>query len=174
VPVDRLCEHPAKQQPDRAAGNGDERVDPDRLGLLPGVREHRHDHPQDYRRRQRSAHTLDEARSDQQALALGERTEQRRAREHGETDEKDAPLADQVADPTGQQEQATKRDQVRVHHPREIVLREAEILLDRRQGDVHDRRVENDHQHPDAEDVQGQPASPIGNLSALLHLSPLT
>jgi hypothetical protein len=76
-------------------------------------------------------------------------------------DQEDAPLANQVTDPTRKQEQAAERDQVRVDHPREVVLRETKVLLDRREGDVDDRGVEDDHQHPDAHDVESQPASPL-------------
>ena len=65
VPVDRLGDRTAGQQPDRAAAGGDEAVDADRLGLLPRLREHRHDHAEDHRRRQRAARALQEARADQ-------------------------------------------------------------------------------------------------------------
>jgi hypothetical protein len=37
VPVDRFRQYAAEQQPDRAAGDGDEGVDADRLGLLTGL-----------------------------------------------------------------------------------------------------------------------------------------
>jgi hypothetical protein len=37
-------------------------------------------------------------------------------------------------------------------------LREAEIILDRRQRDVHDRLVEDDHQETGTEDDQRDPA----------------
>ena len=79
-------------------------------------------------------------------------------------DEEDAPLADQVADPPGEQQQAAEGDQVGVDDPGEVALGEAEAVLDRGQGDVHDRRVEDDHQHPPAEDVEGQPAAAVCHL----------
>ena len=161
MPVDRFRQHAAGQQPDRAAGDGNEGVDADRLGLLSGLGEHGHDHAQDHRRRQRPANALDEARHDQDALALGAGAHQRRAGEHGEADEEDAPLTDQVPDPPGEQQQAAEGDQVCVDHPREVVLREAEVHLDGGQGDVDDRRVEHDHQHADAEHVQRQPPPPV-------------
>ena len=70
---------------------------------------------------------------------------------HGEAGEEHGPAADQVAEPAGEQQQAAERDQVRVDDPREARLREVEVLLDRRQCNVHDGRVEHDHQHADAE-----------------------
>ncbi len=162
VPADRLCERAAHEQADRAAGHGDERVHADRLRLLPRLGEHRHDHPEDHGRGQRAADALHEASADQHPLALRQGAQQRRRGEHGEPDQEDAALADQVADPAGQQQQSAERDQVGVHHPREVGLREPQIVLDRGQRDVHDRRVEDDHQHPDAQHVQRQPAFAVG------------
>src|SRR3954466_6715607 len=43
---------------------------------------------------------------------------------------------------------AAEGDEVGVDHPGEARLREAEVGLDRGQRDVHDRLVEDDHQHP--------------------------
>ena len=64
-----------------------------------------------------------------------------------EPGEEDVAAAEQVAEPPGQQQQAAEGDQVGVDDPGEARLREAEVGLDRGQGDVHDRRVEDDHQH---------------------------
>jgi hypothetical protein len=100
--------------------------------------------------------------ADQQRLAVRDRAEQRRAREDREPDHEHAPAAEQVAEPAGQQEQPAERDQVGVHDPREARLREAEIALDRRQRDVHDRRVEHDHEHADAQHDQRDPARAVG------------
>ena len=69
---------PPASRPDGPAGGGDERVHADRLGLLAGLGEHRHDHAEDHRRGHRAADALDEARGDQQRLAgLGEAAQQR-------------------------------------------------------------------------------------------------
>ena len=174
VPVDRLGEDPTRQQPDRTAGDGDERVDADRLRLIPGLREHGHDHPQDHRGRQGAPDALDEARPDQHALALGHRAQQRRAGEHPEADQEDASLADQVADPSGEQQQAAERDQVGVDDPGEVVLREAQVVLDRRQGDVHDRRVEDDHQHAHAEHVEREPPRAVVGRAHRFRMFPPT
>src|SRR5205823_2426732 len=80
-----------------------------------------------------------------------------------EAGHEDPPPADQVAEPAGQQEQAAEGDQVGVHHPGELRLGEAEVALDRRQRDVHDRRVEHDHEHPYAEDHESQPARAVAS-----------
>src|SRR5439155_1160373 len=57
-----------------------------------------------------------------------------------------------------EKEEAAERQQVGIDDPRERGLREAKILPDRRKRDVHDRRVEDDHQIPEAEDVEREPA----------------
>ena len=64
-------------QADRAAGGGDERVDADRLRLLARLGEHRDDHPEDHGGGHRAADALDEARADEQLLALRGAAQQR-------------------------------------------------------------------------------------------------
>jgi hypothetical protein len=158
VVVDALGEDAARQQPDRAAGGGHEPVDPNRLGLLPGLGEHRHDHAEDHGRGHRPADPLHEPGDDQQALALRHPAEQRRDREHGEADHEHPPPADEISEPAGEQQEAAEADQIRVHHPGEARLGEPQIVLDRWERHVHDGDVEHDHQHPDAEHDQRQPA----------------
>jgi hypothetical protein len=68
----------------------------------------------------------------------------------------------EIADAPGQQQQAAEGDEVGVDHPRQLALREAQVVLDRRQRDVHDRGVEDDHEHAHAEHVERQPASAVG------------
>ena len=91
----------------------------------------------------------------------GDGADQRGGGEDRQAGEEDAALADQVADPAGQQQQAAEGDHVGVDDPGEVALGEAEVVLDRGQGDVDDRRVEDDHQHPRAEDVEGEPAGAV-------------
>ena len=47
--------------------------------------------------------------------------------------------------------------------PRQAGGGEAEVGLDGRQGHVHDRLVEDDHEHPRAQDHEGQPAGIAGS-----------
>ena len=79
-------------------------------------------------------------------------------REEGDPGQEEPPVAEQVAEPAAEQQEAAEGEQVRVHDPRERGLGEAEIVPDRRQRDVHDRRVEDDHQAAQAEDVEREPA----------------
>jgi hypothetical protein len=158
VPAQRLRQHAAEQEPDRCAGGGDEAVDADRPRLFPRLREHRHDHAQDHRGGGRAADALQEAGADQHLLGLREPAERRGGGEEGEAGHEDGLAPDQVAQAPGEQEQAAEGDQVGVDDPGEGRLREAEVILDRGQGDIHDRLVEDDHQHAHAEDDQGDPA----------------
>ena len=168
VPVDRLGQQAAGQQPDRAARRGDEGVDADRLRLLPRLGEHRDDHAEDHRRGHRAADSLDEAGRDEHLLGLRQPAERARHGEHAEAGHEDALAAEEVAEAAGEQEQAAEGDQVGVDDPGEARLREAEVVLDRRQRDVDDGHVEHDHQHARAEHVESDPAVAVG-----LHLVPV-
>ena len=154
---------PPRSSPIEPPGRGDEAVDPDRFRLLARFGEHRHDHPQDHRRGQRPGDALDEAGRDQHPLGLREGAEQRGEDEDHQAGEEDPPFADQVAEPPDQQQQAAERDQVGVDDPGQAALAEPEVGLDRGQGDVHDRDVEDDHQDAGAEHVAA-PASGGGLL----------
>ena len=158
VPADRLGEDAAGEQPDRATGRGDEGVDADRLRLLPGLGEHRHDHPEDHGRAHRAADPLNEAAGDEHPLGLGHTADDRGDREQRQPGHEHVLTADEVAEPAGEQQQAAEGDQVAVDDPGEARLREAEVILDRRQRDVDDGHVEDDHQHARAEHVKGDPA----------------
>ena len=83
------------------------------------------------------------------------------------TDEQ-APVTEQVAEPAAEQQEPAEREQVGVHHPGERGLREAQIRPDRRQGDVHDRRVEDDHQVPAAEHDERDPAHAVRQSKAYI------
>ena len=83
---------------------------------------------------------------------------ERGGREERDPEQEQAPVAEEVAQPAAEQQEAAEREQVRVDDPRERRLGEAEILADRRQRDVDDRDVEHDHQVAQAEDEQREPA----------------
>jgi len=89
----------------------------------------------------------------------------------GESGEEDVTTAKQVAESSGQQQQTAEGDQVRVDDPGEARLGEAEVGLDLGKGDVHDRRVEDDHEHARAEDHKGDPARAVGSGRRLSYIS---
>ena len=106
----------------------------------------RHDQRERDRRDDRAAEPLHRARGDQHPLRRREAARERGEREERDADQEQPAVAEEVAEPAAEQEEAAEGEQVGVHDPRERGLGEAEVLADRRQGDVHDRRVEDDHQ----------------------------
>src|SRR3954453_2657869 len=111
--------------------------------------------------------TPPEPRAEEHPPALRRAAQQGREREDRQPGEEHAPAPDQVADAPGEQEDAAEGDQVGVDDPGEVRLGEAEVVLHRWQGDVHDRLVEDDHQHPDAEDNERDPAVAVGTGGGL-------
>ncbi len=73
------------------------------------------------------------------------------------------------ASAAAEQQEAAEDERVGADHPLEVLLREAEVDLDRRQGDVHDRDVEDDHELHDAQDRERPPLAIIASahLNAL-------
>src|ERR1700756_3253968 len=56
------------------------------------------------------------------------------------------PTAEATAEPAEEQQQAAERQRVRRHDPLPVHVAEAQVSLGRRQRDVHDRGVKDDHQ----------------------------
>ena len=75
-----------------------------------------------------------------------------------EAGEEDALATDEVADTAGEEEEGAEGDHVGVEDPREARLGEPHVGLDAGEGDVHDRRVDDDHEHARAQHVQSDPA----------------
>ena len=73
-------------------------------------------------------------------------------------DHEDAAAAEQVGEPAAEQQEPAEGEHVGVDDPGEVVLGEVECGADRRQGDVHDRGVEDDHELGDAEERERLPA----------------
>ena len=100
------------------------------------------DDREDHRRLHRGADALDEAGADQRTL-LGRQPAQRRSGgEHDHAGEEYALAAEQVAEPTGEQQEARECDEKGIDDPGEGSLAEVQVALDGGEGDVHDRRVE--------------------------------
>ena len=72
--------------------------------------------------------------------------------------EEQAPMPVEVAKPSAEHQAAAEGQQVRVDDPRQRAVGESEVLLDRRQRDVHDRLVEDDHQRAEAQHRQRDPS----------------
>jgi hypothetical protein len=76
------------------------------------------------------------------------------------TELEEAPVAVEVTEPAAQQQEAAESQHVRIDHPDQRSPGEMQVLADGRQRDVHDGRVEHDHEHAGTQHVQRPPAAP--------------
>ena len=72
-----------------------------------------------------------------------------------------------VAQPAAEEQQAAEREGVGVEDPAERGRAEVEVRVDARESDVHDRRVEHQHQLGDEDDEDAE-AGPVGRLQRTL------
>ena len=77
--------------------------------------------------------------------------------EDDDAGEEDAAAAEPVAEPPAEQQEAAEHQGVGADHPLQVLLREAEVVLDGRQRDVDDRDVEDGHELHDADQRQCKP-----------------
>jgi hypothetical protein len=158
APAQGLREHAAEDQADRRTAAGDRAPDAKRLVALGAVAEGRRQQRHRGRGEQRGECALERPRGGQHAEGLRRAADRRGEREPGESGD-EGPLApEQVADPSAQQQQAAEGERVSGHDPLPLRIGEMQRPLRRRQRDVHDRRVEHDHQLGQREDQEDRPA----------------
>jgi hypothetical protein len=80
------------------------------------------------------------------AGASGEPAERGRERESAQADQQRALATGVVRDPAAEQQQAAEGQRVGGDDPLPVGVRDPEVALRRRQRDVHDGRVEDDHE----------------------------
>ena len=158
VPVEDVGEHAAEQDADRAAARGDEAEHAHRLGAVGRLGEEIHHERERHGRGDRAAHALHRTRGDQELLRGRQAAGQRGDGEQRDAGQEQPAVAVQVAEPPAQQQEAAERQQIGVHDPGQRRRREAEVVPDRGQRHVHDRRVEHDHEAAEAEDDECVPA----------------
>ena len=157
LPAGPLGQHAAEQHAGRAAGARDRAPDAQRGVALGALLEGGGDDRQRGGRDQRGAEALHGAGDDQPQLALGEAAGQRGDREEDEARDEHAPPAEQVGQAAAEQQEAAEDQGVGVDDPGQVVLGEVEVLADRRQRDVDDRRVEDDDELGGREKGERQP-----------------
>jgi hypothetical protein len=64
-----------------------------------------------------------------------------------------------TTEPAPEEQEAAERQEITVHYPGQRGLREAEVVPDGWEGNVHDRPVEDDHDVPESENVEREPAA---------------
>ena len=72
-------------------------------------------------------------------------------------DEEDLLAPGEVAGAAAEEEEAAEDQRVGVDDPLQVRVRHVEVLLDRRQRDVDDRRVEDDHELRQADEDEDEP-----------------
>jgi hypothetical protein len=144
-PRERLDEQATEHEADGAAPDRDRGPNAERLRALgPFCERRRHDR-QCGRRHERGAQPLQPAGQDQQRLAPREGAEERRRGEDHQARQEDALAPDQVAGASAEQQEPAEQEGIRVHDPLEARLGHLEVSLNRRERDVHDRRVWDYH-----------------------------
>src|SRR5581483_11126578 len=155
-------EHSAEQDADRAAASRSSAPDAEGDVALASLAEGRDDDRQRRRREQRAAEPLQPAGDDQRSLGPREPREQRAEREDDHADDEETTPTEQVREPAAEQQRAAEQDRVRGDHPLQARLREVEVALDRRQGDVDNRHVEDDHELRGDGERENEPAPLLG------------
>ena len=93
---------------------------------------------------------LDDPADDQRGRVGRQAGGRRGEREDDDADQEDAAAAEDVAEAPAGREQHREGERVAVDRPLQAGDRGAEVLLDRRQRDVHDGVVEHDHEQREA------------------------
>ena len=168
-PAQGAGQRAAEQHAGRTAAARGGAPDPESEVALPSFPEGRRQDRQGRGRKQRRAESLDGAESDQRALRPREAVEQRADREQSKPDDEQAPAAEQVRQAAAEQQHAAEEDRIGRDHPLQARLREVEIRLDRRQGDVHDCDVEDDHELGGDDHREPEPAPAVDGPLAFVH-----
>ena len=116
----------------------------------------------------RGAETLQCAEGNERLVAPREAAQERTKGEDDRAHQEDAPAAEEVGRTPSEQQESAEDQGVGTDHPLEVLLREPEVDLDRRQRDIHDRDVEDDHELHREDQRECEPFLAIGGN----HVSP--
>ncbi len=164
LPAGPLGEHAAEQHARGATGAGDGAPHAERLVALLALGEGRRQDREGGRRDQRGAQTLHGARRDQQVVGVRQAAGQRGDREERQADHEHLAAAEQVGHAAAEQQEAAEGERVGARDPLQARVGEVQVALDRRQRDVHDRDVDDEHELRRAQQDQSDPAARIGHL----------
>src|SRR4051794_23462668 len=146
APVHVLGEDAAEDEADGAAATGDRAVDAERLGALLGLCEHHGEQGERGGREQRAERTLQGTGAEHRRLVRGRAAEGGRGGEADQTGDEGALATPEIRDTAAEEQQTTEGQGVRRDDPLAVAVGYAQVLLGGRQRDVHDSRVQNDHQ----------------------------
>ena len=166
-PAERTRQSAAEEHAGRRAATGDSTPDAEREVALASFLERRRQDRERGRREQRRPEPLCGAERDQRALGPREPVEERADREQRQAGHEQAPAAEQVGHAPTEEQDAAEEDRVGGDHPLEALLAEVEVGLDRRQRDVDDRDVEDDHELGRHEDGEAKPSATILRINGV-------
>ncbi len=138
----------AEERPDRTGDARQTGPGADRLAPVVGM-EGGGDDRQAAGHEQRSADALDRPRRDQQPGGRRHPAQHRGAGEHDGTGDEHRAMPIAVAEAAAEQQQRRERDEIGVDDPLQAGDRRAEVVADRRQGDVDHCSVEERHARPE-------------------------
>ena len=161
-PAEDVGQDAAEEQAEGAAGAGDRAPDAHRAGAILALGEGGGDDRQRRGGDQGGAEALHAAGDDQHLARVGQGVGGRRRAEERDADEEQPAAADEVGGAAAEEQEAAEHQRVGVDDPLQLLGAQIEIGLDRRQGDVDDRRVEHDHELREADDDEGGPAGTGG------------
>src|SRR5205814_2222831 len=117
-----------------------------------------------------AADALDDAGENQLTRTLREAATNRGKGKDGQPNQVESLGAIFVAQPTGGDQQHGIDEDVRVQYPEDLVEARVQAVDDARDGDVHDREIEQDHEEAKAEDKQNDPGT-APRLNRRLHMA---
>jgi len=170
APVEDLGEHAAEQEAHRCPTAGDGAEDAERPAALLGVDEGGRQQRQRRRRQQRAEQSLQHARAGQHRERSRGTADGGRDREARQAADERPLAAEDVADLAAEQEHAAEGERIAGDDPLALVVGEAEGLLGRGQGNVHDGGVQHDHELGDAEDREDQPPAVVVGAAGGVHV----
>ena len=159
APRHPLGQRAAREQADGGAADRDGGEPPQRASALRRLGEPPDEQGQHRRCCERSPDPLDRAGGEQLAGGLREAAEDRGQDETADPGEQNATPPEQVAGAGTEQQEPTEGERVGVDHPGQRRGAEVEGRLDVRQRDVHDRRVEHEHELGGEDRGHDQPRS---------------
>jgi hypothetical protein len=101
-------------------------------------------------------------RADQHAGVDRQAAGQRADREQRGAGDQQPPAAEQVGGPAAEQQEPAVAEQVAAEDPLQVLHRESQVAADRRQRDIHDRRIHDVEELDRAQEQQREPAAAGG------------
>jgi hypothetical protein len=121
-------------------------------------------------RHHRRSDTLEHPCGDQSVLVLRKTGAQGARAEHDHASDEYAPAPQQVGQPPAQEEETTVGQEIAACDPLQVLLREMQGALDRRECDVGDRRIDHIQELDAAQEQQRQHPEPRSQKRRLVYM----